>query len=163
MIARFALLSIMTIGPVAMAQTPALCPWLTTALGGDVAVTAHSENNWQGSCHFTRQTSGSTQAIDIQVSKVNSHPCPGGNTKLKAMGNEAVECLRSTSAGEHADTIAGRVRDAWFEVTMTGVTETTREPPANTRPRGEMGNSMPVSSQLPCPQLTVQACQANSE
>jgi hypothetical protein len=139
MIARLALLSIMAFGSVAMAQQPALCPWLSTgsaatALGGDVVVTAHSENNWQGSCRFTRQTSGSTQAIDIQVSKENSHPCPGGSTRLKALGNEAVECLRLTSAGEHADTLAGRVRDAWFEVTMTGVTEATREPPVNAHP-----------------------------
>jgi hypothetical protein len=139
MIARIALVLIVAGCPAAMAQIPVLCPWLSTgsaatALGGDVRVTAHSENNWQGSCHFTRQTSGSTQAIDIQVTKENSHPCPGGSAKLRALGNEAVECFRSSSHGEPADTIAGRVRDAWFEVTMTGVPEATREPAAKARP-----------------------------
>lgn len=142
MIARIALVLIVAGCPAAMAQIPILCPWLSTgsaaaALGGDVRVTAHSENNWQGSCRFTRQTSGSTPAIDIQVSKENSHPCPGGSAKLRALGNEAVEC--SSSHGEHAYTIAGRVRDAWFEVTMTGVPEATREPAANARPADPYG------------------------
>lgn len=131
----------------ARAQTSANCPWLSTgsaatALGGDVTVTAHSENNWQGECHFKRQVAGASQAIDIQVGKTNLHPCPEGSNKLKALGNEAVQCLRSTSGGVHVETIAGRVREAWFEITMTGVPRDTREPPANVRSADPYGASV---------------------
>jgi hypothetical protein len=147
MFVRIALVLIVAGCPAAAEQTPALCPWLSTgsaatALGGDVTVAAHSENNWQGSCHFTRRTAVSTQAIDIKVSNTNSHPCPGGSTKLKALGNEAVECRRSTSPGEPADTIAGRVRDVWFEVTMTGVREAARDASANAHPAAPYGATM---------------------
>jgi hypothetical protein len=132
--ARFARLLMLVVCPVAAAQTPTVCPWLSagsaaTALGTDVTVTAHSENNWQGECHFKPQAAGATQAIDIHVSKVNSNPCPEGSTRLKALGNEAVQCSRSTLHDAHADTIAGRVRDAWFEVTVTGVPEVAQAAP----------------------------------
>ena len=117
----------------AQAQTQ-LCPWLSTgsartALGGDVTVTAHSQSNWEGSCRFARQAAGVTQAIDIQVSKVNSHPCPDGGMKLKALGNEAVRCLGSTSSGQRAEIIAGRVRDAYFVITATGLSQSEYAPP----------------------------------
>ena len=127
----------------AMAQAPVVCPWLSTgsaevALGGDVTVTAHSEDNWHGECHFTRQTGGPAQTLDIRVSKVKSHPCPDGSAKLTALGNEAVQC----SPSERTDTIAGRVRDAWFDVTITGVPGATRETPSNTRRSDPYGATM---------------------
>lgn len=127
----------------AIAQAPVVCPWLSTgsaetALGGSVTVTAQSENNWHGECHFARQTAGSSQAIDVRVSKVEFHPCPDGSTRLTALGNEAWQC----PSGDHADTIAGRVRDAWFMVTMTGVPEAAREPQSKALPADSYGASM---------------------
>lgn len=144
---RFALLLIIIGSPAAMAQTPTRCPWLSTGsaatvLGGDVAVTAHSENNWEGACRFTRLTGDAAQAIDIRVSKVNSRPCPDGSSKLKALGNEAVECTHLPVHGVPSDTIAGRVRDAWFEVTVTGIPGAAREAPSNTRSSDAFGASI---------------------
>jgi hypothetical protein len=117
----------------AQVQEQSLCPWLSAgsakaALGGEVTVTAHSENNWEGTCRFTRQTAGVSQEIDIQVSRTTSNPCPGGSTKLKALGNEAVQCQRSMSSGEYADIIAGRVRDAYFVITASGLPQAENAP-----------------------------------
>ena len=141
----FFLLLIVMAAPAATAQTQAVCPSLSTgsavtAFGGDPTVTAHSENNWQGECHFTRQAARTTQAIDIRVSKVDLHPCPQGSTRLKALGNEAVQCPHSTLRDVH--TIAGRVRDAWFQVTITNVPEATDEPPGITHPADQYGASL---------------------
>lgn len=144
----FLLLSILVIGwRTVVAQTQANCPWLATgsavtALGGDVTVSAHSENNWEGECHFERSTSAGRRAIDIRVSKANFHPCPDGSAKLKALGNEAAQCRRGTADAGHADTIAGRVRDAWFEVAILGVRAADREPPKEEAPHDVYGASL---------------------
>jgi hypothetical protein len=147
MTARFFLLLITVCCPAAFAQALVTCPWLSTgtaatALGGDVTVTAHSENNWQGECHFKPQAAGAMQEIDIHVSKVESHPCPEGSARVKALGNEAVQCSRSTLHDAHADTIAGRVRDAWFEITMTNIPAATSEPSGITHPADPYGASL---------------------
>jgi hypothetical protein len=144
---RFTLLLILVCSRAASAQTTTLCPWLSTgsavtALGGSVTVTVHSENNWQGECRFTRQGEGARQTIDVQVSKVNPHPCPQGSTRLKALGNEAVQCSRSTSSGVQSDTIAGRVKDAWFEVAITGSPGAAREAPLNSDSADPYGASL---------------------
>jgi hypothetical protein len=136
---RSALFLVIVSCSVATAQKPALCPWLSTgsaetALGGDIKLTAQSESNWQGSCHFTRLTGGSSRSIDIQISKVKMHPCPDGSPKVEALGNEAVQCIRPGPSGGQMNTIAGRMRDAYFEITMTGVPDATREEPASARP-----------------------------
>ena len=136
---RSALFLVIVSCSVATAQTPALCPWLSTgsaetALGGGVKLNAQSENNWQGSCHFAHTAGGSTQSIDIQISKVNTHPCPDGSAKIKALGNEAVQCVRPGPSRGQMNTIAGRMRDAYFEITMTDVPYATREEPASSRP-----------------------------
>lgn len=146
MIVRCALLVIIAGCLPLMAQTQARCPWLSTgsaatALGGDVTVTASFENNWQGSCHFALALPGSTQAIDIQVSKVNADPCADRSVRIRALGNEAVQCRRSIS-GEPADTIAGRVRDTWFEVTMIGALETASRPSDATPSKDPSGATM---------------------
>lgn len=137
---RFILpLLLFVVAGIARAQPAPNCPWLSTgsaaiALGGDVTVTAHSESNWEGACRFERQAASQKRAIDIHISKANGHPCPSVSRKLRALGNEAVECRRVTANGNHADTIAGRVRDAWFEVTITGVPDVPRELPADSDP-----------------------------
>jgi hypothetical protein len=132
---------------VATAQTPAVCPWLATgsaetALGGSVTVVAQSESNWQGSCHFARETAGSKQTIDIQITKVKIRPCPDGSAKLKALGNEAVQCARPGLSGGQAETVAGRVRDAYFEITMTGVADATRQQPPTAHPVDPYGATL---------------------
>lgn len=137
--ARFGLFFMIVSCSLATAQASPLCPWFTTGsaetvLGAPVTVLVQSENNWQGSCHFARQTGGPTPAIDIQISKVKMHPCPEGSAKIKALGNEAVQCIRPGSSGAQMNTIAGRARDAYFEITMTGVPDATREEPVSARP-----------------------------
>jgi hypothetical protein len=144
---RSALFLVIVSCSVATAQTPALCPWLSTgsaetALGGDVKLTAKSESNWQGSCHFARTSGGSTQMIDIQISKVKMHPCPEGSAKVVALGNEAVQCIRPGLSGVPMNTIAGRMRDAYFEITMTGVPDAVREEPASARPTDPYGATL---------------------
>lgn len=146
MILRSALLLITAGSLPLVAQSHARCPWLATgsavtALGGDVTVTANSENNWQGSCHFTRQVSSPARAIDIWVSKVDRHPCPSGSAKIKALGNEAVQCQLSIS-GQAAETIAGRVRETWFEVTMIGGAEPASKPSDARHPDDRYGATM---------------------
>jgi hypothetical protein len=131
MTARLLLLLMLVAARVATAQS-VVCPWLatgtaTSVLGGEVTVTAHSNNNWEGSCRFAHGIASGMQAIEIRVGKVNPHACPDGSTKLNALGNEAVQCHRTAASNEVEDTIAGRVRDAYFVVTLTKVPEAARE------------------------------------
>lgn len=108
-----------------LAQSEGSCPWLTIGtaarmLGGDVAMTAHSTGNWEGSCAFTRKIAGTSQRLEILVGKDNTHPCPEGSQPITALGNEAVQCHRKTAQGQPQETIAGRVRDVFFVVSVTG-------------------------------------------
>lgn len=132
MIARLLVLTVFAHVPAIMAQSPANCLWFTTGsaakiLGADVTVTAQSDGNWEGSCRFVRQSGTTTQAIEIMVSKTNPHACPEGGAKLKALGNEAMQC-RQTMPGEVEDMIAGRMRDAYFTVTIINVPAAARPP-----------------------------------
>ena len=122
----------------AFSQTLAVCPWLTTgsaavALGGDVTMEAQASGNWNGSCKFEHHSEKVTQTIEILLSKADSHPCPTGSTNLKALGNGAVQCAHTNPNGDESDTIAGRVRDAYFVVTMTNVAGAIREPSEHAR------------------------------
>ncbi|MGA8673237.1 MAG: hypothetical protein WB679_25410 [Terracidiphilus sp.] len=135
----FALVLMFTSAPTALSQVPSVCPWFTTgsaamALGGDATVVAHASGNWDGSCKFEHHSEKVVQTIEIVVSKADSHPCPTVSTSLKALGNEAVQCSRTNEQGYQSDTIAGRVRNAYFVVTMTNVPAATREPSGQTRP-----------------------------
>ncbi len=106
------------------AQTEPLCPWLTIGtaakmLGGDVTLMAHSNNNWDGSCVFTRNNAAFTQTLTILVGNHNTRPCPEGSQKIAALGNEAVQCRQRAAQGQPEDTIAGRVRGVFFVVSIT--------------------------------------------
>lgn len=134
MASRIALVLLMALGTIAAAQAPNECPWLTrgsaaNVLGGDVTVVAHADGNWEGSCIFSRPVKGETRTIEVRVSKTNTHSCPQSSTIVKALGNEAVQCQRITPQGERAEMIAGRVRDAYFVVSMIHVPEATRVEP----------------------------------
>jgi hypothetical protein len=136
---RIALLLLLISAPAAFSQVPAVCPWFTTGsaameLGGEVTMVAHASGNLDGSCRFEHHSGKVAQTIEILVSKKDSHPCPTGSKSLQALGNEAVLCTRTNSQGSESDTIAGRVRDAYFVVTMTNVPDAIREPSADARP-----------------------------
>jgi hypothetical protein len=135
----FVLLLVFPSALTAFSQAPAVCPWFTTgsaamALGGDVTMVAHALGNWDGSCKFEHHSERVTQTIEILVSKTDSHPCPTASVSLKALGNEAVQCSRTNAQGFESDTIAGRVRNAYFVVTMTNVPGAIREPSGQTHP-----------------------------
>jgi hypothetical protein len=138
---------LMTFASMAVAQAPMVCPWLatgsaTTVLGGEVTVTAHSENNWDGACRFSRQIEGKTRAIEVQVSKANSRPCPEGSQKINALGNEAVQCRRVAAKSEETDIIAGRVRDVFFAVSAINMPEVARKTENPQSPSDPFGGSL---------------------
>jgi len=119
------------------AQSTPACPWFTSGtaakfLGGEVTAAVHAENNFEGSCTFIRQPG--SQTIEVLVSKTNSDPCPKSSPIVKALGNEAVQCRRTNPQNQIMNTIAGRVRDVYFVVTMINVPDATREPSPDTRP-----------------------------
>jgi len=110
----------------ATGQAPANCPWLSTGtaarlLGGDVTVAAHVEETFAGSCRFTRQSGNSSASIAVLIGPKDTQPCPAGSTKLKALGNEAVQCRRAAGTAQGSDVIAGRIRNVYFVVTMTNI------------------------------------------
>jgi hypothetical protein len=132
----------MTIATAAMGQAtgeaPAatLCPWFTNGsaervLGGSVALTAKVDGSFSGSCRFTHQTGDAMRAIDVLVGNADTHACPPNATKLKTLGNEAVQC---TATGDGNYSIAGRIRDVFFVITLSHVPDAVREPSANARP-----------------------------
>jgi hypothetical protein len=107
----------------AVAQSPQTCPWLNSgtaakALGAERAATAHSDSNWSGSCRFSTQTNP-PRAIEISVGKADSHPCGANGTSVGRLGNEATLCSVRGADGQKSQVLTGRVRDAWFVVTMT--------------------------------------------
>lgn len=112
------------------AQSPQACPWLTqgtaaTALGADVALSAHADSNWSGSCRFVSGADPSS-SIEITVGNAAPHGCGAGAAPLTGIGNTAEFCSSRDSDGREVQTVAGRVRDAWFTVTLA--THTDAEP-----------------------------------
>jgi hypothetical protein len=135
MIARLMLLLAIGAGPAALAQSSQGCPWLNAGtaariLGAEVAVTAHSDSNWSGACRFV--TSAAMPAsIEIRVGNTDTHPCGAGAAQLTAIGNQAVLCSLQAAGGRRVQTVSGRVRDAWFSVTLampSGAGERTPSP-----------------------------------
>jgi hypothetical protein len=139
MIRSIALMLSIAFVPGAFAQTALPCPWLTTGsaakiLGGDVTMLVRASGNFEGSCRFTRQTGEAMEALEILVGKADTHSCPEGSPKLKAIGNEAVQCKRSIATGQEIYTIAGRVRNVYFAVTLTNVAGAILDRSAEVRP-----------------------------
>jgi hypothetical protein len=134
----------------AMGQTTTGCPWVTSGtaerlLGGEVSVTAHVEGNAAGSCGFVRQSGSRTASIEILVGPMDTHPCPQDSVKLKALGNEAVQCRHSSSSSQQSDQIAGRIRNMYFVVTMINIPGATRQEPSDPRLADSFGAS-PIES-----------------
>lgn len=136
---RFVLaLFIVAASSAAFGQAMTNCPWLTsgtaaTLLGGEVTVVAQVEGTFAGSCRFTRQSGDPSGSIEILVGPKDTQPCPQDSTKLKALGNEAVQCRRTVQAAQQSDIIAGRIRDVYFAVTMTSVAGATKQQPDDPR------------------------------
>lgn len=146
MIRGIALMLSIAFVPGAFAQTALPCPWLTTGsaakiLGGDVTMMVRASGNWEGSCRFTRQTGEAMEALEILVGKADTHSCPEGSPKLKAIGNEAVQCRRSIAPSQETDTIAGRVRNVYFVVALTNVAGAILGQSGDARPADPYGAS----------------------
>lgn len=136
---RIALLIPVLFAGACAAQTPAVCPWLSTGtaasvLGGPVTLTAHVETNSQGVCHFTRESGDVKEDLGIMIGKEDPHACPQGSTKLVALGNEAAQCKSRNSQGELLDVIAGRIRNVHFVVSITNPLPASTVPAAAGRP-----------------------------
>lgn len=146
MILRVGALMLFAMPVAAVAQMAPNCPWFTTGsaaklLGGGVSVEAHVNADRDGSCRFVRGNGATAQAIEIAIGKIDSHICPTGSTSLKTLGNQAMQCRRSMSGGQNADTIAGRMRDIYFVVTMIGVPDATRSPTSGLHTSDDFGAS----------------------
>lgn len=120
------------------AQTPALCPWLSTGsaelvLGAPVTLSAHVEGVRQGTCSFMRPSAGRMGTISIAVGKEDTHACPQGSARLAALGNEATQCTSHDTHGQPTDVIAGRMRDIYFVVGIANVLDAATVPEAPTR------------------------------
>jgi hypothetical protein len=147
MIARVALLSMIIPVAAASAQTASLCPWLSSGsaakvLGGNISLVAHANGNWEGACHFVRSDGEKPASIDILIGKVNTHPCAEGSVKINTLGNEAVQCARTSPESQHVDVIAGRMRDVYFTVTMTDVQHAAQRLPSDAHLSGPFGASL---------------------
>lgn len=114
------------------AQEPSACPWFSlgsaeTALGGPVSMKLHVDSASQGTCEFTAQ-SDNTKSLRIVIGKIDAHDCPQDAMKVKALGNEAVQCRRTGEHNESIDVITGRVRDVFFAVSISGVPDAATTP-----------------------------------
>ena len=136
---RIALLTLVLLAGTCAAQTPAVCPWISTGtaasvLGGPVALSAHVQDNWQGVCRFTRQSGGEKEALEITIDKKDTHVCPPGSPKLVAIGNEAVQCNSKNAQGSFVDLISGRMRNVYFVISINSVTPASTVPSATLHP-----------------------------
>lgn len=104
-----------------LAQTPAVCPWLSIgsaadALGGPVQLDLHLEGSSLGTCRFISGSGSDQKSIEITIGKVDTHACPAGSTRMVGFGNEAMECRRTNVDSPSTGLITGRVRDVYFVV-----------------------------------------------
>lgn len=111
------------------------CPWLNAAtagglLGGEVTMKVIHSSPADTTCEFTlkRDTSISTLQIAVHtMSAVNREfqqylaQCGAGALPLRAVGNEAVECMQSADANHatKSEQIISRVRERAFVLTWT--------------------------------------------
>jgi hypothetical protein len=132
---------------ISAAQQPSTCPWLSsgsaqTVLGGPVSFHFQAEENGQGLCEFLSQSGAGPKMLRIRVGKLDKHVCPPESTKLRALGNEAVQCMRPDSEGHPWDVIAGRIRDTFFVVSTSNVPDAAATPATDGRPQDSYGASI---------------------
>jgi hypothetical protein len=132
----------------ALGHASTTCPWLTTGtaerfLGGEVLVATNVDGSAGGSCSFTRHgDTGNATFIEILAGAIDTHPCPQESVKVKALGNEAVQCRHSLSASSQSDQIAGRIRKTFFVVTIANVPGATKKEPSDPRLNDAYGVSV---------------------
>lgn len=122
------------------------CPWLNAAtaggvLGGEVQ-SSISNVTPQGdaTCHFTRRQDAAslTLSIDVHTMALPSKDfptylaqCGGTLLPLKAVGNEAFQCVPKGGSTNGEEQVIGRVRDRAFILTVN--TNVAKQPtPAKT-------------------------------
>jgi hypothetical protein len=109
------------------------CPWLNAAtaagvLGGEVQASA-TPLTPQGdtTCEFKRTDHSDVFALTIAVHTMAVPSkdfatylgrCSGTAISLKAIGNQAVQCVSSNGAGGGGEQIIGRVRDRAFVIDL---------------------------------------------
>jgi hypothetical protein len=114
------LFAAMSVSAYAQTSTPTACPWVTKgtaekALGGEVSLSVNLSDKEQGSCTFSRSQEHAL-FLRIEVSRSALISCPGDSTQLKGIGNEAMRCKLP---GQMAETISSRVRDMYFNITLS--------------------------------------------
>lgn len=117
------------------------CPWLNAAtaagvLGGEVQANVAAQTP-QGdtTCEFKRIEHSAVFELTIAVHTMALPSkdfatylarCSGTAVSLKAIGNEAVQCVPSNGSGNGGEQIIGRVRDRAFVIDLK--TSSTRQP-----------------------------------
>jgi hypothetical protein len=117
------------------------CPWLNAAtaagvLGGEVQANA-TPLTPQGdtTCEFKRTDHSAVYALTIAVHTMAVPSkdfatylarCSGTQVSLKAIGNEAVQCVPSNGSSDGGEQIIGRVRDRAFVIDLKR--SSTRQP-----------------------------------
>lgn len=117
------------------------CPWLNAAtaagvLGGDVQANVSALTpKGDTTCEFKRTEHSAVFALTIAVHTMALPSkdfatylarCSGTAVSLKAIGNEAVQCVPSNGAGDGGEEIIGRVRDRAFVIDLKR--SSTRQP-----------------------------------
>jgi hypothetical protein len=117
--------------PRCSAQTQ--CPWLNAAtaggvLGGEVQSTISNVTpQGDATCHFTRRqdAASATLSIDVHTMTLPSKDfptylarCSGTLLPIKAVGNEAFQCVSKNSSTNGEEQVIGRVRDRAFILTV---------------------------------------------
>ncbi len=151
------IISTMTVGSVTYlphCYAEAQCSWLNAAtagglLGGEVQSSITNVTpQGDATCHFARRQDSSnfTLTIDVHTMTLPSKDFPGylaqcGGTllPLKAVGNEAFQCISKGTSANGEEQVIGRVRDRAFVLTVN--TNLTRQPtPAQTNLSRETRN-----------------------
>lgn len=131
----FALAFIVIVGSIIHPQpcsAEAPCPWLNAAtaggvLGGDVQFTITNVTpQGDATCHFTRKQDASnlTLTIDVHTVALPSKDFPtylaqcAEALPLKAVGNEAFQCIPKGGSTNGEEQVIGRVRDRVFILTV---------------------------------------------
>ena len=107
------------------------CAWLNAAtagglLGGEASMKVSTMSGFDTTCEFTLKGESAVSKLTIAVHSMavtsEEFPallaqCGSNSTAMRAVGNEAVECMRATGANEMTEQVVSRVRDRAFVLT----------------------------------------------
>ena len=97
-------------------------------------MTVKSSGDWDGSCRFEHVRVSRAETIEINGSKMELHPCPGGSKAVPSLVMKRFSVRVGMKTGLDFRHLVGRVRDAYFLVTMINVAAAIREPGPEVRP-----------------------------